>query len=86
MNGLLALWAKEPTRIVGLVMEVLILLTAFGVQITENQQVAIIGVIGAIIVFLGGEVTRSQVTSPYTISQQASPPLTDNAPADQVVG
>lgn len=62
MSRLIALWAAEPARIVGLVVAVLALLVAFGVQISTEQQTAIVGAVTAIIVVLGAEITRSKVT------------------------
>ena len=62
MDKMLGLWMREPARIVGLVTAVLALLVSFGVEITGQQQAAIVGIVIAILVVLGAEVTRSRVT------------------------
>jgi hypothetical protein len=62
MDKLLALWAAEPARIVGLVVAGLALLVAFGVNITTEQQTAIVGIVTAVLIVLGAELTRSKVT------------------------
>lgn len=62
MEKLIALWAREPARIVGLVVAGLALLVAFGVDITTEQQTAIVGIVTAILIVLGAELTRSKVT------------------------
>jgi predicted amino acid-binding ACT domain protein len=69
VQALLNLWAKEPARIVGIVVAVIALLVSFGVQISGEQQAAIVGVVTAIVVVLGGEVTRSQVYSPNSVDK-----------------
>jgi hypothetical protein len=61
------IFGREPARIVGLVVAVLALAVNFGVDITNDQQKAIIGVVTAVLVVLGGEVTRQNVASPYTL-------------------
>jgi hypothetical protein len=65
VSSLVSLWLREPARIVGLVTAVLALLVAFGVGVTEHQQEAVVGVVSALLILLGGEVTRSRV-SPAT--------------------
>jgi len=63
MQYLLDLWRREPARIVTFVQMVLIVaVSVFGVQLTGEQQTAIIGLVSAGIILLGGEITRSQVT------------------------
>jgi uncharacterized membrane protein len=69
MTAILDLWSKSPARIVAFVAAVLVLLVAFGVQITTGQSEAILGAVGALITLLGGEITRSQVTSPNTVAE-----------------
>lgn len=69
METLIDLWRKSPARIVGFVTALLALLVAFGVQVTTDQQVAILGIVSAVIILLGGEVTRSQVYSPNTFDE-----------------
>jgi hypothetical protein len=63
MSYLLSLWQREPARIVTFVQMVLIVaVSVFGVNLSGEQQVAIIGLVSAGIVVLGGEVTRSRVS------------------------
>lgn len=69
--------ARLGTLISGLVSAVIILLVAFGVDITQAQQGAILGVVGAVIALAGalgaGEWVRSRVTSmkdPHTMDGQ----------------
>lgn len=70
MAGLLALWAKEPARLVGFVMALLLALAAFGLNISPDQQTKIIEAVGAFIFMMGGaEVVRSQVSSPATTAK-----------------
>lgn len=49
---------REPVLVTSLVAAVMYLLTEFGVTVTDGQQAAILGVVGAILAF----VARSQVT------------------------
>jgi len=53
---------REPARVTGFVLATIALATAFGLTLTEQQAGAIVGFVGAALVLLGGEVTRSQVT------------------------
>jgi hypothetical protein len=69
MQRLIDLWSREPVRIVDLCAAVLVLIASFGVQIDVGQQTAILGVVSALIIMLGGEVARSQVSSPATVAQ-----------------
>lgn len=62
MTRLIELWAREPARVVGLVVAALALLVAFGLPITGEQREAIVGVTIAILAILGAEITRSRVT------------------------
>lgn len=74
---------REPVRlgaaIMALVSAVLVLLVAFGVEITDTQQQAIIGVVGALIamasIFGVGEWVRRKVTP------TAAPRTDDGRPA-----
>lgn len=58
MNYIVTKIRSEPALLVGLVTAVLILLAEFGVELTQGQQAAIIGVIVAI----GAIIVRSAVT------------------------
>jgi hypothetical protein len=62
MDKLMALWAAEPARIIGLVVAALTLLVSLGVNITTEQQTAIVGIVTAVLIVLGAEFTRSKVT------------------------
>lgn len=63
MTYLIGLWQREPARIVTFVQMVLIVgVSVFGLNLTGEQQTAIIGLVSAGIVLLGGEVTRSRVS------------------------
>lgn len=73
MGKLLELWGREPARVVTFVEILVFLLVSFGVPITGEQQVQIIAIVGAFIVLLGGEVTRSQVSSPATVATVTAP-------------
>lgn len=56
------IWNAEPAMVVGVVTAVLVLLTSFGVPISEDQRNAIVGVVSAILVLVAAVVVRSQVT------------------------
>lgn len=72
MNG--TLWGREPALYVGVVTAVLNLLTAFGVQIGEVQQAAIVqGTVAIISLIVGAVVVRRQVTSPATLAAKYEP-------------
>jgi hypothetical protein len=62
----LSIFQREPTVIVGLitaaVAAVLVLLVAFTVPISDDQQKAIIGVIGPVFLLVAALVTRHKVT------------------------
>lgn len=51
----------EPALAISAAVAVMTLLAAFGVQLTTDQQTAIQGAIGAVLVLLGGAATRAQV-------------------------
>ena len=69
MAAILALWSREPARIVGFATALIALLVAFGVQLDTGQQVAILGFVSALLILAGAEVTRSQVSSPATVAK-----------------
>lgn len=63
MQSLLDLWRREPARIVAFSqMLLVVLVTVFGVNLTGEQQAAIIGLVAAALALLGGEITRSRVS------------------------
>lgn len=63
MQYLMGLWSREPARVVAFVqMALLVAVTVFGVNLSGEQQLAIMGLVAALIALLGGEITRSQVS------------------------
>lgn len=56
------MFGREPAMILAAVQAVLLLVVAFGLDISNEQQVAILGAGGAILALLGGAVVRSKVT------------------------
>lgn len=69
MAGLLDLWKREPTLILAVVQSIVLLLVAFGVNITAEQQGAIFAVVAAILALVTGVTIRSQVYSPASVEQ-----------------
>ena len=72
MQYLIGLWAREPARIIGFATAAVAFAVAFGVELTTDKQVAILGLVSAILIVLGAEITRSQVTSPATMERIAN--------------
>jgi hypothetical protein len=72
MQWLINLWRTEPARIVGFATALVAFLVAFGVQFSTQQQVGILGLVSALLIVLGAEVTRSQVDSPQTVTDKAT--------------
>ena len=72
-DGLLSLWSKSPARIVAFTIAALDLAVAFGLNISTDQQSKIVAFVGALIVLLGGEIVRANVTSPNTIAHSNVP-------------
>lgn len=62
MEKILDYIRREPSRIVGFVLAVVGVCTAFGLGLTQAQQSAIVAIVGAALALLGAEVTRSQVS------------------------
>lgn len=62
--------SKEPAALVGmitgLVSAVIALAIAYGVDISDDQQAAIMGLVAALAPIIAGIVTRSKVYSPST--------------------
>ena len=52
----------QPALITAVVTAVLVLVTAFGVPISEDQHAAVVGVTGAVLALLAGVTTRALVT------------------------
>jgi hypothetical protein len=53
---------REPALVVGFVLAVIGVATAFGLGITKGQSDAIVSLVGAGLALLGAGVTRSQVS------------------------
>ena len=62
-------WEKEPALITGLVTSVIVLAVAFGAPIGEDQKTAILGVVAALLSFLGSLVIRENVYSPASVEK-----------------
>lgn len=62
MNNLRDLLANEPALVLGMVVAALNLMGAFGLALTDAQVAAIVGLVGAVLAFVGAMVTRSRVT------------------------
>ena len=52
----------EPALVTGAVSAILVLVTAFGLPLTEDQKAAVLGSIVPVLVLLQALVTRGQVT------------------------
>ena len=52
----------EPALVTGAVSAILVLVTAFGLPLTEDQKAAILGTIVPVLVLVQALVTRGQVT------------------------
>ncbi len=78
MSNLLDLWKSEPALVVGFVTAVLDLGIAFGLPVTPDQKIAIVGVVSAALAMLGATFVRGEVTP--VSSLPATPP---NPPAGQ---
>jgi hypothetical protein len=62
-------WRAEPAMITGATTSVILLLVAFGVPISEDQKVAVIGVVSAVLTLLGAIVVRQNVYSPASVEK-----------------
>lgn len=79
----------EPTLIIGLIRAVMAVLVAFGIDITEDQQVSLITLAGSLIAVISLGLTlwnRQAVFAPATVNrlltERADPPVAppDGAP------
>lgn len=52
----------EPARVVGVVLALIGLLSAFGLGISDDQSAAIVALVGAVLALVGGETVRARVT------------------------
>lgn len=62
MSRLLEVARKEPARIVAVVLALVGLAGAFGLNLTADQSGAIVAVVASVLALGGGEVVRAQVT------------------------
>ena len=66
-------WAKEPAVIIGaiiaLVSSLLALVTAFGLDLTQEQTGAAMAFVGAVLALVQGLTTRQQVYAPATVDE-----------------
>lgn len=64
---------REPATIIGaitaVVSAVLALLVAFGMDVSEDQQAAILGVVAAVAPLVAGVLIRSKVWSPASVDK-----------------
>lgn len=64
---------SEPARIIGLitggVTAVIALLVAFGVDLTDEQQAAILGLVAAVAPVVAGYIIRNKVYAPDTVAK-----------------
>ena len=58
MSGIWSLWGREPAMVVAFVQAVIVLAISFGLQMTPDQQGAILAVVAIVL----GLITRSQVS------------------------
>lgn len=59
------MWSRiksEPALIVGLVLALIGVVSAFGLSISADQKAAIVSLVGAVLAIVGAGVTRSKVT------------------------
>lgn len=66
------IFGREPVAWVNLVKGILVLLVAFGVNVTESQQNAIIGLVGLVGIFLVGGLIERQLVTPVKAPQLES--------------
>lgn len=65
---------SEPALLVGLVVAVVALVVAFGVPVSDDQKVAITGIVTAVLALAGGGAVRAQVTPTRNIAPQKVDP------------
>lgn len=58
MSGIWTLWGREPAMVVALVQAIIVLAISFGLQMTPEQQGAILAITAVVL----GLITRSQVS------------------------
>lgn len=62
MSQIIARIKREPALLVGVVVAILSLVTAFGIPLDTDVKSGIVGVVTAVLALLGAGVTRSKVT------------------------
>lgn len=62
---------EEPARFTAAVIALIGVLSAFGLGITSGQSDAIVSLVGAVLVLLGGETVRAQVTPTVKLGKHA---------------
>ena len=60
--SILAVMRREPALVVGTVLALIGLVSAFGLGITDGQRDAIVALVGAVLALVGAAATRSQVS------------------------
>ena len=70
MHVILNTLRDEPARVVGCILALLGLLTAFGLGVTDEQTAAVVAFVGAVLAFFGGETVRSQVMPMARVHQR----------------
>lgn len=78
LSGLGNLWGREPAAILFALRMIFYALVAWGIQLTENQIVATLAAVEAVLFV----VTRQSVVSPATHVQQVQDALYTEPPAE----
>jgi hypothetical protein len=72
------LWHSSPVRIVAVVLAILLVLGTYGLNLVPDPDKLATALTLALTILAGGEVTRSQVSSPATVAK-----LIDQIPGGQ---
>lgn len=72
------LWHASPARIVAVILAILLVLGTYGLNIVPDPDKLATALTLALSILAGGEVTRSQVSSPATVAK-----LVDMIPGGQ---
>lgn len=78
MNAILDFWAHQPVVITQFVTQILVLLVAFGVPVTDAQRAAVVAIVEAVGAIVSAIVLHNTVTSPATAAK-----LIDQIPGGQ---
>lgn len=68
MNAILDFWARQPVVITQFITQVLVLLVAFGVSVTDAQRAAVLAIVEAIGAIVSAIVIHNTVSSPATVA------------------